>query len=264
MDLGLKDKHILVTGSSGGIGSTIVRMLLDEGSIVTGTDIKQMESNNNLSNSNFNFKKANLENEIEVKELFSVVTANKTRIDALILAHGFWYQSYQPLKNLDLDRWNKVISSNLTATMLSVKYFFQNLERFPGKFASIVLLGSTAGIYGLPGFYEYTSAKSALVGLMKALKTEIINYASEGRINMISPGIVNTSMSERIRSNENLLKKNLQVTALAKVAEPSDIASMAVILTSSVSSGHITGENISISGGLEGRIVHELENIKLD
>ena len=71
-------------------------------------------------------------------------------------------------------------------------------------------------------------------------------------------------MIDKFRSNENLLRKNLQVAAIAKIAQPKDIASMAVVLTSSTISNHITGENLNISGGLEGRIIHDFDEITLN
>lgn len=259
MDLGLKDKNVLVTGSSGGIGSSIVNVLLENKCIVSGTDITESSSNSDK----FFFKKANLESESEVKALFNQLTSERGRIDALICSHGFWYPNYQPLKDLTLERWNKVLASNVTATMLCVKYFFQNLATHPEQDASIVLIGSTAGMYGLPGFTEYVAVKSALIGLTKSFKAEILNYAPQGRVNLIAPGVVNTSMSKDFRANEQVLKKTLQVSALAKVAEPMDIASIAVVLTSKKVSGHVTGENIAISGGLEGRIIHDFEKITL-
>ena len=258
MDLGLKGKHILITGSSGGIGSEITKIFLENASIVSGIDTIQT---NVILDKNFSFYKTNLEIEPEIKTSFNNINSKSGRIDALVLCHGFWYPDPQALKDLSLERWNKVLSSNLTATMLTGKYFFRNLESFRGQDASFVIMGSSAGMYGLAGFYEYASAKAALIGLMKSMKVEILSYASHGRVNMISPGIVNTSMSEKFRSNRNLLKKNLQVAALAKVAEPKDIGLMAVTLTSSVISGHITGENLNISGGLEGRLIHDFNEI---
>ncbi len=262
MDLGFKDKHVLITGSSGGIGSSITDLFLENDALVSGIDIKKRNSNNLKNNKNFYFKEADLESESDVKSAFHAFTAERGRIDSLVLAHGFWFPTYQAIKDLELERWNKVITSNLTATMLSLKYFFQNLEQFPNDEASIVLLGSTAGMYGLPGFNEYAAVKAALVGLLKTLKVEILSYAPQGRVNLISPGIVKTSMSDVFRSNEPLLRKTLQVSALAKVAQPDDVASMVLILTSYLTSGHVTGENIFISGGLEGRIIHDFDKVK--
>lgn len=264
MNLELEDKHILVTGSSGGIGSVIVKMLLEDGCIVSGTDLKELNSADYKDSNKFHFVRANLDTESNVKTLFDSVTAERGRIDAIILSHGFWYPDYQSIKDLDMERWNKVLSNNLTASVLCVKYFFQNLEKYPEKQASVVFLGSTAGMYGLPGFYEYVSAKSALLGLMKSLKAEIVNYASEGRVNMISPSIVNTSMSEKFRANKDLVKKNLQVSALKKIAEPEDVASIAVVLTSPKASKFVTGENLLIAGGIEGRVIHDFDKINVD
>ena len=182
MDLGLIGKHILITGSSGGIGSEITNIFLENDSIVSGIDTIQT---NIVQNKNFSFYKTNLEIESEIKASFDHISSKSGRIDAIVMCHGFWYPEPQALKDLSLERWNRVLSTNLTATMLTGKYYFKKLESYPKQDASIVIIGSTAGMYGLPGFNEYASAKAALIGLMKSMKVEILSYASKGRVNLI-------------------------------------------------------------------------------
>ena len=121
---------------------------------------------------------------------------------------------------------------------------------------SLVLVASTAGIFGEAGHADYAAAKAAIAyGLTSSLKNEIVRVAPAGRVNCVSPGWTESKMTrghvgpERIRAFSRTM-------ALRKVALPEDVARQVVVLASDEISGHVTGQVITVAGGMEGRIVH--------
>jgi 3-oxoacyl-[acyl-carrier protein] reductase len=121
---------------------------------------------------------------------------------------------------------------------------------------NLVLVGSTAGRFGEAGHADYASAKAAIqVGLLLSLKNEIVRVAPRGRVNAVAPGWTYSPMT-RGALDEALVERSTRTMALRKVAVADDIARAIVVLASDELSGHVTGELVTVAGGMEGRTIH--------
>src|SRR6266508_6005055 len=116
---------------------------------------------------------------------------------------------------------------------------------------------SPAGLFGEAGHADYAAAKSAIVrGLLLSLKNEIVRIAPRARVNAVAPGWTYSPMTRGVL-DERLVERSSRTMALRKVATAEDIARAVVVLASDELSGHITGELVTVAGGMEGRTVHE-------
>ncbi len=155
---------------------------------------------------------------------------------------------------LSLERWEATLRANLTATFLTARAFLREVER-TGQ-GSLVLVGSTAGRFGEAGHADYAAAKAALqVGLLLSLKNEIVRVAAGGRVNAVAPGWTYSPMT-RGALDPAVVERISRTMALRKVATADDIARAVVVLASDELSGHISGELVTVAGGMEGRTIH--------
>ncbi len=268
MDLQLKDKHILVTGGTGGIGRSIIEHLILEGSKISIHYHKNIKMAQELQNRYIEGKvvllKGDLREEEEVLEIFSKANNHFGRIDGLVANAGVWSPSPKLTAELELEQWQNTLDVNLTGVFLCVKAFFKNLQKYPDNNASLVLIGSTAGLFGEAGHADYSATKAALqYGLTNTWKNEIVNYAPFGRVNTVAPGWVLTEMAEKSLEDKETVRKILQTIPMKKIAKPEDVARAVVYLLSDHSAGHISGNTIMVHGGMEGRVLFEKENLSL-
>jgi 3-oxoacyl-[acyl-carrier protein] reductase len=159
-----------------------------------------------------------------------------------------------PVWELPLERWEATLRVNLTATFLTARGFLRSVpEREQG---SLVLVGSTAGLFGEAGHADYAAAKSALVGLLLSLKNEVVRVAPLARVNAVFPGWTESPMTRGLIEQDRVDRIS-RTMALRKVARPEDVARQIVVLASDELSGHVTGQVVMVAGGMEGRVVHE-------
>jgi len=145
---------------------------------------------------------------------------------------------------MTLEHWNNTINVNLTGSFLFAREFLRSLEKHARKTGNIILIASTAGIFGEANHCDYASSKSGMMyGFMRSLKNEIIRIAPLGRVNTVAPGWVATAMAEDALKDKALVSKVLQTIPLKKVALPDDVASAILFLSSDKTAGHLSGEN---------------------
>ena len=144
--------------------------------------------------------------------------------------------------------------SSSEASTTTARAFLREVERNGG--GNLVLVGSTAGRFGEAGHADYAAAKSAIqVGLLLSLKNEIVRIAPRSRVNAVAPGWTYSPMT-RGALDDSLVRGISRTMALRKVAVADDIACAIVVLASDELSGHITGELVTVAGGMEGRTIH--------
>ncbi len=254
-------KTILVTGGAGGIGESIVRSYDKLGARVFLHYNSSTEKASTMQKSlkNCSLVQADLREEKAVSEMFKSLPA----LDHVIANAGIYESQSAPIHEMTLDQWNHTLNSNLTSIFLITKYFFQNIQHHQTTAPSLIMIGSTAGIFGERGHADYAASKAPLTsGLLYSLKNEITKLAPLGRVNCVAPGWTVTPMAQDFLDNKEAVKKTMQTLSLQKLATGQDVANAVLYLTSPLA-GHVTGETIRVTGGMEGRVIWEKEEISL-
>jgi 3-oxoacyl-[acyl-carrier protein] reductase len=250
MESGLRGKRVLVTGASGGIGSACVRAFAAEGAEVVAHFNRGRERADSLGD--VQLVQADLTQEVEVERLFDEAGT----LDACAAVAGVWPSEDVPVWQLPLERWEQTLRLNLTLTFLTARGFLRSVERT--GHGSLVLVGSTAGVFGEAGHADYAAAKSAIAyGLLLSLKNEVVRIAPGARVNCVCPGWTRSPMTRREVEDPELIDRVTKTMALRKVATPEDVARQVVVLSSDELSGHVTGQVVVVAGGMEGRLLHE-------
>jgi 3-oxoacyl-[acyl-carrier protein] reductase len=251
MNSGLDSKRVLVTGGSGGIGAACARLFAAEGAeIVVHFHRGRDRAEAIAAETGARLVGGDLTVEADVARIFEEAGP----LDVCAAIAGVWPQEDVPVWDLPLERWRATIDANLTASFLTARGFLRQLGEREG---ALVLCGSTAGLIGEAGHADYAAAKAAVTGgLLLSLKNEVVRRHPGCRVNAVAPGWTESPMTrghvdpERIR----LVSRTM---ALRKVAQPEDVAAQVVALASPVLSGHVTGQVVTVAGGLEGRVLHE-------
>jgi 3-oxoacyl-[acyl-carrier protein] reductase len=257
VDTGLAGKGVVVTGGSGGIGSACVRAFAAEGARVVVHYHQGRDRAEALAAElpDAVALGADLTDEAQADELFAGARAALGTVDVCAAVAGVWPSTDEPVWELELARWEHTLRANLTATFLTARAFLREVER-TGR-GNLVLVGSTAGRFGEAGHADYAAAKAAVQGgLLLSLKNEIVRIAPRGRVNAVAPGWTYSPMT-RGELDEELVTRISRTMALRKVALAEDIARAVVVLASDELSGHVTGELVTVAGGMEGRTLHE-------
>jgi NAD(P)-dependent dehydrogenase (short-subunit alcohol dehydrogenase family) len=264
METGLKDRHVVVTGGSGGIGLETTKVLLEEGALVTATyrtsDTKLAALASKWSERTC-IVQADVRKETEVAQVFERANDTFGRVDVLVTNAGIANHVGKAVHEMSLEQWENTLAVNLTGAFLCSKYFFANLEANPGEHASLILIGSTAGYFGEAWYCDYSTSKAGLQGLMLSLKNEIVHLARKGRVNLVNPGWTVTPMAEDAINDEAMVRRILQTIPMRKVAVVQDIANTILYLASDRLSGHVSGQTINVAGGMEGRVLFSQDDV---
>lgn len=261
MDTGLSDRVVVVTGASGGIGRATARAFSVEGASVVLHHYRNAEAAEALRaeiGGTAVAAAADLRDEAQTAALFDMAVERFGRVDAVVANAGAWSPDAGPLHTMSLDQWHATVETNLTGTFLTCRAFLRHLADVPREAASIVLVGSTAALFGEADHADYAAAKAGLVyGLTRSLKNEIARLAPRGRVNAVCPGWVDTAMARPSSRDPQHLKRVYATMAMAKIATPEDIARAIVFLASDRLAGHVSGAILPVAGGMEGRLLHE-------
>jgi len=240
--MNFKNKKILITGATGGIGNALVKKFSElEGSIVaTGTKIEKLDEIKKKYPKVL-VKKFDISEHSKIGEFIENTTLELGGLDILINNAGINADNLS-LRMKD-DEWKKVIDINLTSTFLlsknSVKMMLKN------KFGRIVNIASIVGHTGNLGQSNYSAAKAGIIGMSKSLAIE---YAKKNiTINCVSPGFIETAMTRNIAEKVKLFLTSR--IPMGRLGTGEDVSNCVAFLSSD-SSSYITGETIHVNGGM--------------
>ena len=254
MDLGLEGSAVLVTGASGGIGGATAKALAAEGARVGVHYHSNAAAATTLAAQVGGVAlQADLRDEADADALVPAAARELGRLDACVANAGTWEPEDVHVADMSLDRWRATIDANLTATFLTARAYLRHVERTGA--GSLVLVASTSGLFGEAGHADYSAAKAAIAhGLLLTLKNEIVRSAPLARVNVVAPGWTVSPMTARTLSDETIARVTATM-ALEKVATAEDIARAIAFLCSPLAAGHVTGQVITVAGGMEGRLL---------
>ena len=239
----LEKKNIIVTGASGGIGNAIIKKLSEAGAniLASGTRIEKLEE----LKKNFEgikIKKFDISQSDKIEEFIENATTELGgTLDGIVNNAGITQDNLAIRMNLD--EWQKVININLTSTFLMSKFAIKKMLK--NKSGKIVNITSVVGHTGNLGQANYTASKAGIVAMSKSLAIE---YAKKNiNINCISPGFIQTAMTDKI--DDKFKEVILSKIPSARLGEPDDIAN-AVLFLSSDQSNYINGETLHVNGGM--------------
>ncbi len=239
----LKNKNIILTGATGGIGSSILDTLisLNANVVATGTNEKKLEELKKKYK-NLICIKQDISAHDELEEFINNSNSKLgDRIDILINNAGITKDNLTI--RMDNEEWKKVIDINLTSTFLLSKYVIKKMLK--KKFGKIINITSVVGHTGNLGQANYSASKGGVSSMSKSLSLE---YAKKNiMINCIAPGFIETSMTEKI--NEDYKTQLKSKIPLDRFGTPQDIANCTAFLCSDLSN-YITGETIHVNGGM--------------
>ena len=237
-----KNKNILITGASGGIGNALVKKFVSLGGNVLGTGTKSEKLDLiKKKYPSIKVKRFDMSEHSRIEEFIDNATLELGGLDILVNNAG------TNLDNLSLrmkdEEWKKVIDINLTATFLLSKHAIKTMLK--NKFGRIVNITSVVGHTGNLGQSNYAASKAGIIGMSKSFAIE---YAKKNiTINCVSPGFIVSDMTMNIAE-----KVKLYLTSripMGKLGSGEDVSNSVVFLSSNLAS-YITGETIHVNGGM--------------
>jgi len=239
----LKNKKVIITGGTGGIGNAIIKFFMQNEAkvLATGTNEEKLkflnEKYSNLLTSKFDISKHD-----EIEQFID----NSTKAldggpDILINNAGITRDNLS--LRMSTKEWNEVLNLNLTSTFLLCKFTLKKMIK--NKYGKVVNITSVVGHTGNVGQANYAASKSGIIGFSKSLSLE---YAKKNiNINCVSPGFIETQMTDKIdpKFRELIISK----IPSNRLGSPDDVANVVAFLSSDLAN-YITGETIHVNGGM--------------
>ena len=238
----LKNKKILITGATGGIGNALVNKFNSLGSKIFATGTNEEKLNKLKSKySEIYVEKFRLDEHDKIENFINKVEKELDGIDVLVNNAGI------TLDNLSIrltdDNWKRVLDINLTSTFLMCKHTIKKMLR--KKYGKIINITSIVGHTGNLGQANYSASKAGIVAFSKSLAIE---YAKKNiNINCVSPGFIKTEMTEKI--NEEFRKNLVSKIPSGSLGTGEDVSNCVAFLASDMA-GYINGETIHVNGGM--------------
>lgn len=246
MDFELQDKHVLVTGGTSGIGRAIVGRLVDQGARVTtcyredGEAVKTLTAELAPLAGAARLVRADVSDEEQVRQLIDEAQGSFGQLDGVVNNAGVI--SYRPLAQLPAEEWGRIMETNLNGPYHVVRAALAAF-RTP---ASIVNISSKLATAGAPGAAHYVASKAAILGLTRALSKEL---GPQGvRVNAIAAAFVDHTGHKHPRGEEGK-QTFTAMSPLRRVAEPADIADVALFLLSDAAR-YVNGATIDVDSGI--------------
>jgi 3-oxoacyl-[acyl-carrier protein] reductase len=250
MNLNLDNQVVIITGATGGIGGDIAAEFLKEKAIVVclfrnELKMKQFKSKlkeDNISLSNLYSYKCDLLDYREIVKTITEINNKFNKVNTLVNCAG--YTKEYPFAMLDEEEISHTLDINLKSPMMLSHAILRIM--FRQKSGSIINVSSISAVKKGRGIVAYASAKSGIENFTRTLASEI--GKKNIRVNCIRPGIIETSMSGQVMTRTKDQIK--EITCLGRFGKTKEISKMATFLASDDTSSYITGECITIDGGI--------------
>jgi 3-oxoacyl-[acyl-carrier protein] reductase len=275
MKTDLNGKVVIITGASGGIGSAIARGFASEGARLVlhyrgnrraAEAVRDSLVAEGVAGTDLLLVRGDLAREADARRLVAAAVRRFGRVDTLVANAGSWETRDVPLHEMSLKQWRHTLDAVLTSAFLSAREFLRVVAR--QKQGNLVLIASTAGIFGEAGHADYASAKAAMAhGLTRTLKNEIARLAPHtrdycgGRVNCVCPGWTVVPRTAAKLGDAAVVRRVTATMALPQIARPDDIANAVVFLSSDRLARHVTGQTVVVAGGMEGRWLWRPEEV---
>ena len=240
--MNLKNKKVLITGATGGIGNSLVEKFNSLGAIVVASGTNE-EKLNNLQKqfSNIYIEQFKLDQHDKIEKFIEKIDQKLEGLDILVNNAGI------TLDNLSIrlseENWKKVLDLNLTSTFLMCKFAIKKMLK--KKYGKIINITSIVGHTGNLGQANYAASKAGIIAFSKSLAIE---YAKKNiNINCISPGFIKTEMTNKI--SEEFKKILISKIPSGNLGSGEDVSNCVAFLSSDMSN-YINGETIHVNGGM--------------
>ena len=243
----LKNKVVLITGGASGIGESIVKKFLEQGSRVAFIDKEQKLGTNlvqKLDQYKYKalFKKCDL---INIPNLKKTIKDIKKQIGKIsILINSAANDTRHDFDSVTPEYWDNRLHVNLRHFFFTIQSTYKDMKDLGG--GSIVNLGSFSWMKGTPGMPGYTTAKSAIAGLTKTFARELGQYNI--RVNCVVPGLIATERQKKLWITPAIKKDTLNRQCIKRLLAPEDISIVVLFFASDQSSG-CTAQNYIVDGG---------------
>ena len=237
-----KNKKILVTGASGGIGKEIVKKFvnLDGKVLATGRNIEKLDSLKKEFPS-IHVMKFDISEHNKIDDLIENASSQLAGLDILVNNAGINSDNLS-LRMKD-EEWKKVIDTNLTSTFLLCKASIKKMLK--NKYGRVINVTSIVGHTGNLGQSNYSASKAGIIGMTKSLAIE---YAKKNiTLNCVSPGFIKSNMTDNIIDTVKAVLTSR--IPMSRLGTGEDVANTVAFLSSDASS-YITGETIHVNGGM--------------
>ncbi|WP_039048454.1 SDR family NAD(P)-dependent oxidoreductase [Comamonas thiooxydans] len=244
---GLRDKVILVTGGTSGLGLATAQVAAANGAKVICADLSNSQKS---LPEGCEFQALDVADWKATEALAKDILARYGQIDGLVTSAGV--SALGDVQSLDLQEWDKVLRVNLTGSMLSARAVAAHMKQ--RKTGSIVTIASINGMLGNPANLAYCSSKGGVLQMMRSMAADLGQYGV--RVNAISPGLIDTPMTSMLQSGParlSFMKQHL----LGRAGNPLEVGHVAAFLLSDLSS-FVTGANIPVDGGFSAAKVIEV------
>jgi len=245
--ISLKNKNVLITGGSRGIGKACVKMFLDAGANVAFTFRSAQQEADRILTEYYGTNllkhyQVDLSDKDQINRAVGSILNDFKTIDVLVNNAGIWKEA--AIDKMTLDEWNEMMNVNLTSIYLLSHLIVPVMKK--NNFGRIINIASTAGQRGEADHSHYAASKGAVISLTKSLASEL--GKNNITVNCVAPGWVITDMTTDSLVDDNIQKKVVQDIPLKKIALPEEIAGPVLFLASDLAS-HITGEILNVNGG---------------
>ena len=240
--MNLKNKNILITGATGGIGNSLVEKFYNLGSkiIATGTNLEKLKNLKNKYPEIF-IEQFSLEEHSKIESFVDKVTQKLDGLDILVNNAGITLDNISI--RLTEENWKKVLDINLTSSFLMCKYAIKKMLK--KKYGKIINITSIVGHTGNVGQANYAASKAGIVAFSKSLAIE---YAKKNiNINCISQGFIKTEMTDNI--NEEFKKILIGKIPSGDLGTGEDVSNCVAFLASDMAK-YINCETIHVNGGM--------------